>query len=258
MEVNPILKALNKDLNLPNTPTSISPSVIRRFGLTTEANVLQLLPDSLQAAALALPADVAEMSEEELERISPPARHDRRVKMSFWDEYERAAREGRQVNTQSIVLGTGVSSWESYETSLTTKPERLSWFLTPPTQYKIALKEASQMSMKRLMDVLELPLIDAKGRPNVGVGMLVLQAVKFLDARLHGAITQKQVSVNVSATQPQDGVMDMGAIDARIAELEQQMAEKAVADAPPTMELDMAKEIIKDVTVEAEVVDGPY
>lgn len=216
-----------------------SPAAIRRFGLTTQEPILDLLPTSIQQLALALPPDQLEMTEDELERIYAPARHDRRLKAAFWDEFERAARQSRQIDPTQITLGTGITHWEQYESRLLSNPTLACWFLTPPVHYRVQLKEAMSLSMKRLMDVLELPLLDHRGRPQVGVGLLILQAVKFLDARINGAITQKQIQVSVSQHETtQNGALpdgstarlDMKAIDSRIAELEQQMMERNASD----------------------------
>ena len=244
-------KALLKSLGGDPALATATPAAIRRFAADTPESPLQLMPEHIARKALAIEDNYLKMTEHELEEHFKPFRLDRRIKAAFWDDYERAAKEGRKVDLSTLVAGCGVATWEQYEDRLIQSPALFAWFLTPPVEYRVQLKEGSEFGMRRLMDILELPLIDSKGRPNTGVGLLILQAVKFLDARVHGAITQKVLNVGMSAGVIPEGAqgVNMAELDKRIAEAEQALMSRATAELPmlpgsstPTVTLDSAVE----------------
>jgi hypothetical protein len=213
-----LLKAMGGNLSqVRATPYSMS-----RWGLDRPESVLHVVPESLAALCLALPDEFLKKSDSALEAETPVTRLDRRVRLRFWDEYESANKENRPMKMLDVVQFSGVPSWESYEARLKDTPALLAWLMNPPAEYKLQMREAQELGLRRLTDILELPMIDATtGKVNTGVGLLILQAIKLVDQRLHGSPTQKNVNVNVEAGQmPQNATLSMSEVDKKIAELE--------------------------------------
>lgn len=203
---------------------------VAHWGLDQPESIAHHIPDEFFAKLLSIPDGTLKIPEVKLEELAQVSRQDRRIRIQFWAEYERSCVEGRKMNFGDVVAGAGIPSWESYQARLDLSPELFAWLMQPPAAYQIQLKEASELGLRRLTDIMELPLTykDAKGniKVNTGVGILILQAFKMIDQRLHGAITQKLVNVNLSGDAGEPGesrAVDMAKIDEKIAELERQL-----------------------------------
>jgi hypothetical protein len=235
-----LLKALGGDLGMVRA----TPHAVKRWGADQPESILHVLPPELQARILALPPEILELSENELVAALPGGltRQDRRLRINFWAEYERAQRAQEGMNLSTVVLDTGLPSWGVYEQRLYQMPALLAWLMQPPPSYQLQIKEAHELGISRLMEILALPLTmtDGKGNPkiNVGVGLLILQAIKLVDNRRMGAPTQKNVQVNVDAGKaPEGATLSMEQIDRRIEELENNLGLKAeyrtIESSPP-------------------------
>ena len=122
----------------------------------------------------------------------------------------------------AVVSLTGVPTWPSYETKLDQSPHLLAWLMQPPPSYKLQILEAQELGLDRLSEILTLPIRDPKtGKINTGVGLLILQAIKMVDSRIHGKATERHVQITADAGKiPEGASMDMEAVDRRIRELE--------------------------------------
>lgn len=229
--LSPYGKALLKELGGdPTREVPLTPAQVKRWAKDRPESVLNLMPDKeLADLAASLPNDFFRLTEDDLKARCPegrPSRMDRRVRLQFWNEYELAAKELREMNMQAVVEGTGALTWEAYRTEMATPgggAALLAWFMTPPAEYALRMREATELGVERLMDILELPLKDEKGRVQVGVAALILAAYKLVSERVHGAIAQKIVQANMSVGEiPQDGkaTLQIKDVDARIMELE--------------------------------------
>lgn len=210
----------NKAHALPVTPKSIE-----RWGLDRPESFVNLIPEEsgLKSAVVHLPEAYDKMTEWQLEQELPEpiSRVDKRVKIKFWQEYEAAATEFRAINFLAVADGTGCANWGQYEIGLLTNPAKLAWLVRPPAEYNLQMKEAEQTGLKRLIEIMELPIMNEKGVPNIGVAAIILQAFKLVDMRLNGAVTQRMVNVNLNQTVPKEATaISMDTIDAKLKELE--------------------------------------
>lgn len=230
--LSPYGKALLKELGGdPTKEIPLTPAQVKRWAKDRPESVLNLMPDKeLSELAASLPTEFFRLTEDDLKARCPegrPSRLDRRVRLQFWNEYELSAKELREMNMQTVVDGTGALTWEAYRTEMAV-PESggalLAWFMTPPAEYAIRMREATELGVERLMDILELPLKDpTTQRVNVGVAALILAAYKLVSERVHGGIAQKIVQASMHMGDiPHEGKAQLSIkdVDARIAELE--------------------------------------
>jgi hypothetical protein len=234
MELSQYGKALLKSLGGDPRLAKATPSAIKRFSIDKPESLFYILPNDLAERLVSLPDGLLNLPETDLEVQAGPSRQDRRVKQQFWEEYELAGAEKRGMNMEAAVTGAGVGSWAHYELMIAESAAKLVWLMTPPIQYKIQLRAALDRGLTRLHDILDLPLMQGN-KPDIGVGLLILQAVRYLDARIHGAITQKMFSVTVDGTaQAQQrlasGNISTGSVDERIAELERLLLGQEAAE----------------------------
>jgi hypothetical protein len=151
---------------------------------------------------------------------------DNRLRLKFWDEYERAHREDVGM-TMYQVFG-GICTAEFFYDSYGKRPEKIAWLLCPPTSYMVKMEEALAFGLEQLRDMLELPNTDSKGRLNLKLMELKAKIVEMVDRRVKGAVVQrveqKNMNLHISTTESQVHKMGMSSsmdsINKRIKELE--------------------------------------
>jgi hypothetical protein len=228
--LSPHAKALMKAMGGDPRFMSLTPGQVARWALDRPESPLNLLPDTeLAGKAAALSEEFWELTEQELkERCSPghPSRVDLRVKLRFWEEYEQAAAKLQPMDLAQAIEGTGGLSWSVFRGALLEDPFLLAWFMLPPPGYRMQLQEAESLGLSRLMEILELPIVDPRTKKvRADIGKLIIEAWKLVDLRRHGAVTQRVVSLSASAGSVPDGAtqMDMQKVEERLNELRSQV-----------------------------------
>lgn len=112
-----------------------------------------------------------------------------RLRISFWDEYARALDQGSLMVTERIYAG--IMSRELFDQDFLCSPSMIGYLLSTPPHYHRAAEEILLLGLERMRDIIELPLIDSKGRVQGAVLSAVIKAVELLDKRVKGAILQK-------------------------------------------------------------------
>lgn len=218
-------RALLKQLHGNTGQIRPTAAAVARFGADQPDSVLEVIPEALANAALALPDELFKTPEHELESLAQVTRQDRRIRIRFWEEYEVCHRTLSQMDLTKVVADTGVPTWGYYWEKLTRTPALLVWLMQPPAAYRLQMQEASELGLRRLVDILQLPLTKPSGAVDAGVGLLILQAIKMVDQRLHGSVTQKVLSVNLSAgDKPEEGSISMDEVDRKLKELEDELS----------------------------------
>jgi hypothetical protein len=242
-KLSPFARSLMKALGGDPRTLSLTGAQITRWGLDRPESMLNLLGDEdLAAAALKLSSEFLRMSEYELQKLcgeARPSRLDRRVRIHFWEEYENAAKLGKAMDLDGVIREAGVHSWAAYRQDLLDSAPLLAWFLSPPASYKIQLKEAQDLGLSRLMEILELPIVDpVTKKPNVGVAAIILQAWKSVDMRLNGALTQRivQLSGSMGEAPPGATAVNMADVEKKLAELEAMLGPSPGAALPAPAE----------------------
>ena len=183
------------------------------WDINNPASVINLLPPSVRALLTnakekvphLLDMDERVLWKELRSQDKSPSVSDSRLRMKFWNEYERAAALGERMNLPNIYLG--VCSPDYFQNRYILMPEKVAWMLCPPASYVVKMEEALAYGVEQLRDILELPLVDAKGRPDMKLAELKAKIVAMLDIRVKGAIVQKvenkTTSLNINTTDKQ-------------------------------------------------------
>lgn len=227
-KLSPHARALMKAMG--GSAQTIAPNSAKFWGIDQPTSLINLVDDKeLIEAATRLPISTFSLPEAELEKLceaGSPTRQDRRMRIAFWEEYEKAASKlTGPMDLVNMVNGTGVLHWEAYKNSLLLDPNFLAWFLTPPASYKVQMKEAQELGLSRLIEIMSLPIQDpGTGKVRADVGALILQAYKLVDLRNQGAVAQKMVQITADAGKiPDDSHIDPDLLDQRLKELEAQL-----------------------------------
>lgn len=209
--------------------------VEREVDLWDEENpraVINLVADRFRNAMLQIPDFLRVMPEKDLERRVRPTATDGRLRLAFWQEYNRAQDNMKNMNLANVFAGVCTKQY-FFEWYLTNH-ERVAYMLTPPASYMKAAEEALTFGIERMRELLALDVngTDHKGRPkiNTSLAKVQLEIVKMLELRVKGAVVQKTMNahyVQDARNANKEGVraiesMNMDEVQARIAALEKQ------------------------------------
>lgn len=173
--------------------------------------IQECLTPKLKQSLHDLPDEIRELSLEDLEKrlsITPTLRQ---VKIGFWNEYRRTIVEHRN----TIVVGSvidGVCSYEYFYREIANREEMLAWLFHAPTDFDRAAEEALSFGIERLRnDILTAPLYatnqdGSRGAFNKDNASVVLNAIKFLDARVKGSPLQRIEQKSLHLHKNADGV----------------------------------------------------
>jgi hypothetical protein len=175
------------------------------FALGDQQHFLNLLPRFLQDLVLKLPTDYLELDEPGLRRLVfgdalavPHPTHER-LRISLWDEYDRAVRHrDRQIDIARAIYGT--CSMGYFVNKFCAVSENVAYIVQPPTDYTKSLKEMVQLSLSQFRDVLALPNTKPNGDPNTKLIEAKTKIFQHVEMRLKGAIIQRidQRNINVN------------------------------------------------------------
>lgn len=188
----------------PGRPRLVPESTIN--ALYDESNpdaLVNKLPDRLvpilERVRVKLPRWLAR-TEHDLRKYCEPDERDERVRLSFWDEYNAATAAGKKMSLQSVI--TGATSWESWVSAYEPNDVKMIWILTPPVSYSMAMRQILHKGTERLLEIMNLPIMDDNGKVDPKVATLILKAWQLADMRVKGGIVQRmqveQKSVNLN------------------------------------------------------------
>jgi hypothetical protein len=225
-------------MNLPMNPepgTDVI-AVTDLWDRTNPRSIINLVQPGLGRALLEaakVRGDLFEMDERTLYKQlrsdgKLPTATDNRLRMNFWQEYDRAQATNRDM--EIVAIYAGVCSNNYFMNRYLLMPEKVAWMACAPASYSVIMEEALAFGIEQLRDILEMPMVDGKGRINVKLAELKAKITDMLIIRVKGAVTQKleQTSKNMNlsittsdatvAKQAMLGSMD--AIEKRLKELE--------------------------------------
>lgn len=142
-------------------------------------------------------------SEKEVRKYCEPDDRDDRVRLSFWDEYNASTAAGKRMSLQTVISGT--CGWETWVGAYEPDDKRMCWIFTPPTSYVSQMRHILHRGTERLLEIMNLPMVDAEGKVDVKIANLVLRAWQLADMRVKGGvmqkvqIEQKSMNLNVNA-----------------------------------------------------------
>jgi hypothetical protein len=127
-----------------------------------------------------------------------------RVRITFWEEYERAARaQERMIITH---LFKGVCRNDLYYNLFKKYPALFAWMVCPLAGYLLQRKELEFLAEERMVEVLSVSAVknneDGTFRCDSRWAKIQVEMYQLLQDRIYGAVTQKisseQKSVNVN------------------------------------------------------------
>lgn len=139
---------------------SIGGDVIPLIDESDPRSVFHLLPEGMQNYVRDIPTNYWEMSFAELTREAKPDVDLKQLRIAFWMDYERAKRNGSNMQITNIIYG--VMSRQRFNSSVVKKPSQLCFLLTPPEDYRVRLEEMLQLALEEERKILELPLTKKK------------------------------------------------------------------------------------------------
>jgi hypothetical protein len=155
-----------------------------------------------------------------------PNATDNRLRLKFWNEYDRAQAEQNRMDM--IAVYSGVCSREYFSKRYVQSAEKLAWLMCPPASYEVKMEEALAFGIEQLRDILELPNVGATGKLDVKLMELKAKIVAMMDVRVKGAVVQKveQKNMNLNISTSNDQVAkramagSMAELEARLKELD--------------------------------------
>jgi hypothetical protein len=119
-----------------------------------------------------------------------------RVRMAFWNEYERAqgTREGFQLYN---VIGA-LCSQGRFRKIMQSQPTLTAWLLTPPNSYNVRLLELSMLGEERMKEILTAEAVKPDGKVDSRLAMVQVKLWEVLQDRIYGAVMQKTETKNLN------------------------------------------------------------
>lgn len=173
--------------------------------------------------------------EKTVRRYIEPDDRDDRVRLAFWDEYNASTQINKRMSLQAIISGT--CSWESWITAYEPHDRRMCWIFTPPTSYVSQMRHILHRGTERLLEIINLPMLNDDGKVDVKVANLILRAWQLADMRVKGGvmqrvqIEQKSMNLNLNADSTVDGLRaQVSGMDLQELENLEQRIERAKKD----------------------------
>jgi hypothetical protein len=171
-------------------------------------SVYNLVPASIQKALDNIPEAVWDLPFAELSRKSKPTVELKKLRLSFWLEYERAVRNGNDINFQNVAKG--IMNPKGFMSTLTSDFYKCAYIMTPPEDYRVNLEEMLTLALEEERKILEQPLINThtfiskKGEIvekevfDTKLGDLKHKIRESLYTRIFGAPVQRTLSRNIN------------------------------------------------------------
>lgn len=128
-----------------------------------------------------------------------PTPTDNRLRIAFWNEYNRSQELGEKFNVSHVYAG--VCQGAFFYGEYLSRPENVAWMVCPPADYTTVLEETLTFGLEQLRDILNTDHM-AGDKPNVKLMELKAKIVFSVQERLKGAVVQKveQKSMNLNVS----------------------------------------------------------
>lgn len=166
---------------LPPTATEVLPATADPE--SHQKNLLDVVPYAMVQYIEKIPPELFEMTETELEQYCYPKHRrqdtkgtrnapesvyqtDTKLRLAFWNEYERAVTVGRRMQAQ-FIFGQTIHSQNFYK-RVCSDPKRLAWVICPPGDYQARLTNSLNEGIKRLDEIFRMPIAQTTCRCHYG------------------------------------------------------------------------------------------
>ncbi len=207
-------------------------------------SLVRMVSPALRQAMLELPEDLDDLGEGELRQLVQPTTTDYSLRASFWREYEKQVRLGRE-RIQNVDVFGGICS-AAYFTRLIGTPNKVAWLIRPMQTYKREMEAILTRGNQRLWELINMDLCDPDGRINVRRGELFLKAYQEVGNRVKGMAVQRvkedrrSLSAHVRVTRSEDSPrqvprQSLGELRSRLKELEVSRVKPTKAKLPDSL-----------------------
>lgn len=169
-------------------------------------SVYNMSPDNVKKCIDQVPANVWDMSVYELANQAEIGIDEKKLRIAFWIEYERAVRNNTPINLYHV--GRGIIQTRGMNTKIMANPYKLAYILTPPEDYRVKLEEMLIIALDEERKVLELPVVQRRiqitkdgkeiihEKVDTKLAALKHQIRESLQNRVHGAVATKSFNIN--------------------------------------------------------------
>lgn len=113
-----------------------------------------------------------------------------RMRISFWEEYDRAQDSGKRMMMTKI-YGPLMSEANFYVEFLT-KDSNVAWMMSRPSEEFLSMKTDYYSGSDEIGKILRMSLFDNKGNLKIKEAGIFLRAWDLYGNRIHGSIIQRQ------------------------------------------------------------------
>lgn len=177
--------------------------------------VFSLLSPKVQTAILNISNELLMMNEEELEQRFRPSNLDFMLRRRLWEKFREAGALSLP-NIPNIEIYRGICTDQNFYDRVLKNPEKLAWLIHPVQDPDEMLKEAYEFSLKKVREILRMP-VDSKSAP------AILKAAEFLTNRVKGPVVQRIDSRNVNVTVDSDRPLSNDEIKNKLLELQEKI-----------------------------------
>lgn len=177
--------------------------------------VFSLLSPKVQTAILNIPDELLMMNEEELEHKFKPSNLDFMIRRRLWEKFREAGALGLS-NIPNIEIYRGICTDQNFYDRVLKNPEKLAWLIHPVQDPDEMLKEAYEFSLKKVREILRMP-VDAKSAP------AILKAAEFLTNRVKGPVVQRLETRNLNVSVDSEKPMTNDEISEKLLELQEKI-----------------------------------
>lgn len=218
--------------------------------------LINLVPPEVKAAIERIPASDHKLDEESyMEKYGEPKVTVFQLRHQFWTEFDRA------IDTRSMMSMTNVYTaccsrvfWHG----VLADTKAMAFIMIPPAAYFAMTEELLARGLRRIRDILALPIKRPNGEVDSRAGELLLKTVMFLDMRIKGGFTHRSEQLNYNLNDNRHSIEQKGqtalgsnptkAIDEQIKELEDMLSrQQEKSSAPPSADSFMRQNHVIDV-----------
>lgn len=127
--------------------------------------------------------------EKDIESKAQPSPLVYRLRLAFWDEYERALSVRKKMRLNSVI-SHHCDKKHFYENILTNNMWML-FIITPPRKYELSMRHILEKSTQRLQRIMDIDPIDEDGRVDLKLAHLQYKIHAWVDNRVRGSVAQK-------------------------------------------------------------------
>lgn len=175
------------------------------YDKNNKRSLYNIMPSICRKTVDDMPVSLLTTDEVHLEPMIRPTPYLNQVRTAFWQEYDAAQSSITSMTVHGIQSYMGSKSPSILLKEHLVGQRSLAWILIPPIHYDSLIDEALSRGMRRLQQIIDLPMHKADGEIDHKAIELIMKATAFLDIRKNGMPTQrtiqevKQMSVHLTS-----------------------------------------------------------